>query len=165
MMKNILWPVSLLILLISQSVTAQPMRVFDPIPTPGAEGTAVQAEASVVQESVPRAEMEDAIEDVARAWSRGDMSKMMSDDFYQKERFNTSMQLNVPRDTQMQVESVRGVSTLDQKIIKGPDGRIRRVSTVSATVNTRLMLNDAANGFVGVSGQNEITFEVIEELK
>jgi hypothetical protein len=163
MIKNILKVIMISILLISNGVMAQPMRGFDPIPTPK-KATEEETKTTDIQESVPRVEMEGAVEDVAQAWSKGDVSEKISDDFDQKERFNTSMQLNVPRDTQMQVESIRGVSTLNQTIIKGPDGRKRRVSTVSATVNTRLMLNDASNGFVGVPGQNEITFEVIEEL-
>lgn len=164
MFKNILALVALMILLLFGSALGQSMRGFDPIPTPDTKGEPGQEMASDIQDPIPRSDMEQAVEDVAQAWTKGEMGKMMSDDFYQKERFNNSMQLNVPRDTRMQVESIRGVSTLNQTVTKGPDGRMRRVSTVSATVNTRLLLNDPANGFVGVPGQNEITFEVIEEL-
>ena len=163
-MKIISGIVTLTILLTFNYALGQSMRTFEPIPTPGEEAVTGQKKAPDIKKSIPRAEMEHAIEDVARSWSKGGIGEMMSDDFDQKEQFNTSMQLNVPRDTTMQVESIGDVSTLSQTIIKGPDGRMRRVSTVSATVNTRLMLNDADNGFVGVPGQNEITFEVIEEL-
>lgn len=142
---------------------AQQMRSLAPINTP----EALPDDAHVVEQTVPvpRAEMNDAVQEIAQDWSRGEMGQHMAEGFHQKDRYLESMNFNVPKNTRMQVESTQGVSTLNQYVRTGTSGRRERVSTVAATLNTRLMVNDPSTGFLGVPGSNEVIFEVVEILE
>lgn len=153
-----------LVVALATSASAQEVRRFQKIRSPG--GALGSREASrEIQEEVPRGEIDAAVQDFARDWSNRELQDKLADSFQQKQRLLESAELRVPRDAVMQVESTRNIYTLSQQERTGASGKRERVSVVSATVATRLLCNDPQSGFVSVPGENEILFEVIEELE
>jgi hypothetical protein len=151
-----------LLLLVATS-QAQEVRRFQKIRTPG--GSAGAAAFQRVEKAVPRGEINGAVQEFAKNWSNRELQGQLAESFQQKQRLLESSELRVPRDAIMQVESTRNIFTLSQEERLGASGRRERVSVVSATVSTRLLVNDPGSGFVSVPGENEILFEVIEELE
>ncbi|MGB0854420.1 MAG: hypothetical protein ACPGVA_09855 [Pikeienuella sp.] len=146
---------------------ARQMRGFDPIPTPERAQADLPEGAEMVQEiaNVPRDEVADAARELASAWNGPGLADKISDSKFDKARFERAMITEVPRDARLEVESLRSVATLAQGIVPDGAGGLNRVSTVAATMSTRLTINDPTLGFVSAPGVNEIRFQVTEPLR
>ena len=153
----------LVCLVINIKSMAGQMRSFDPIPK--AKTLPEGAEAVSDIEQVDEDAVTDTVDQLANGWNNENIDDLLSDDFQEKSRLNDALLTNVPADAQMQIDSVRGVSTLQQTIMTTADGQRQRISTVTATVATRLQIQDPTSGFVSVPGTNEIVFEVVEILE
>jgi len=105
------------------------------------------------------------VEGLLSKWNNGDVTNMLSDNFYDKTRFGDAMQTNIPRDSKIKVMGMGSVQTLEQRIVTDPDGSKRRVTLGSVNVNSQVEFNDPNKGFVRVPGTNEIIFEMSEKLK
>ena len=146
-----------------QSAAGQEKRVINPIATPAklkVGGEAVKTPVPPATETV-KANVEKAF----KTWNNGDMSDMLSDSFYNKSRFGDAMQTNIPTDSQLKIQSIGSVQTMEQRIVTDPDGGRSRVTLGAVTVRSQVEFNDPRNGFVRVPGTNEIVFEMREKLK
>lgn len=154
-------------LLMTGVANAGQMRGFKPIATPEQTLQDLPEGSQVVNtvEEVPANEIADTARDLAKAWNGPGLGNMISDDKFDKDRFTRSMVTEVPRDARLELESVRGVRTLNQAIVPDGNGGFNRVSTVTATLSTRLITNDAQAGFVNAPGVNEVRFQVVEPLR
>ena len=152
----------ILAMVLAVQAQAQEWRTIKPIATRGP----LPAGARVVENKpVPPAEIQRAAEKMTADWNRSDATSSLSADFYDATRHQDAMITKVPRDARLVLESVRGVQTLQQYETLDPTYGKVRVSTVSATLSTRIQLNDAAQGYASVPGVNEVLFEVMEPLK
>ena len=160
-------PVLLLILVfilfLPSSGTCQEMRSINPVATP----TKIKMAGDAVPEPVPldTGQVRDKVERTFDTWNNGDVGGMLSDNFYDKSRFNDAMQTKIPRDSRVKVQGMGSVQTLEQRIVNDPDGGRRRVTLGSVTVNSQIEFNDPAKGFVRVPGTNELIFEMSEKIK
>jgi hypothetical protein len=144
-------------------IGAQEMRTINLIATPaplppGAERVAAPKPIDV-------GTVKANVEEFMSKWNAGDLGGMISDNFYEKSRFQDSMLSNVPRDARLQVEGMGGVQTLRQIVVDDPAGGRMRITTGSVTVKTQIEMNDPNQGFVKVPGTNEIIFEMIQKEK
>lgn len=112
---------------------------------------------------VARQSMDQVTRNLTEAWNNRQLAENLSERFQQSTRLQESLQLRVPRDARLQVEAVRNVYTLDQKI-QTVDGKRERVSTVTATLSTRILSNDPTNGFTAIPGTTEVVLQVYEEI-
>jgi len=151
------------IFLSSYTTEAQEMRSINLIATP----TKLKREGQVVQKPVPldTEKVRSSVESLFNTWNNGDIGNMISDNFYEKSRFNDAMQTNIPKDSKAKIQGMGSVQTLEQRIINDPDGSRRRVTLGSVTVKSQIEFNDPKNGFIRVPGTNEIVFEMVEKLK
>lgn len=117
------------------------------------------------QKAVAPAQMQEITRSLSEAWNNRDLSEKLSERFQQSTQLQEALQLKVPRDAQLQVESVRNVYTLDQRIETGPTGVKERVSTVTATLGTRILSNDPNRGFTAIPGTTEVVLKVYEEIE
>jgi hypothetical protein len=144
-------------------VFGQEMRAINPVSTPARlriGGEAVEKPIPLNVETV-----RSNVERVFDTWNNGDVSNMLSDNFYDKARFGDAMQTDIPRDSKLKVVGMGAMQTLEQRIVTDPDGTRRRVTLGSVNVNSQVEFNDPKNGFVRVPGTNEIVFEMSEKLK
>lgn len=157
-------PLALAALVLATPAGSQEFRAFRRIPTPrrAAPGTATAAPPAA---PVDRPVVDAAVAQLAKAWTNRKLDDQLAESFQQRDRLRETSELRVPRDATMQVESTRNVQTLSQRLETGPDGRTSRVSVVTATVATRLICNDPTAGFVQVPGENEVVFEIVEEVR
>lgn len=149
-------------LLIAGAAHGQEFRPFNPIPTAGRlpAGAKIVDAKPVDPEAIKR-----AAEGFAANWNQGNTGEALAEGFYDASRFQDAMVSNVPRDARLVLESVRGVQTLQQvEKDDAAQGRIR-ISTVSATLATKIQFNDAAQGFVSIPGVNEVILEVTERVR
>ena len=149
-------------LLVAGAAHGQEFRPFNPIPSAGRlpAGAKIVDAKPVDVEAIRR-----AAESFAATWNQGNTGESLAEGFYDATRFQDAMVANVPRDARLVLESVRGVQTLQQvEKDEGAQGRIR-ISTVSATLATRIQFNDAVQGFVNVPGVNEVILEVTERVR
>lgn len=146
---------------------ANQMRSFEAIPSAERDRSDLPDGSALITnpDPIPRGEVSEAAEELADAWNGPGLSGLISEAKFDKSRFERAMITEVPRDASLTLESVRGVQTLNQSI--QPDGRggFNVVSTVSATISTRLTANDPTAGFVNAPGVNEIVFQVTEPLE
>jgi len=141
----------------------QEMRSVNPISTPArlkTGGDIVRQPAALNTETV-----RSNVENMFNSWNNGDVTNMLSDNFYDKTRFGEAMQTNIPRDSKIKVMGMGSVQTLEQRIVTDPDGSKRRVTLGSVNVNSQVEFNDPSKGFVRVPGTNEIVFEMSEKIK
>jgi len=149
-----------------QTANAQ-MRSFDKIPSRISIERDLPRGAALVRKmaAVPIEEVEAAAANLVESWN--DTAKITDkfvDSKFDKMRFERAMITNVPRDARLELESVRAVQTLQQVIVLGGDGEFLRISTVTATLSTRLIVNDRDAGFVNIPGLNVVRFQVTEKL-
>lgn len=141
---------------------AQEWRSIRPIATAGPLPAGAKR---VETKPIPVPAIRQAAEQFAAAWNQSSGDDTLSANFYDASRHRDAMVTGVPRDAKLVLESVRGVQTLQQfETIDAVHGRVR-VSTVSATLSTRLQFNDPGQGFVSVPGVNEVLLEVMEPLQ
>ncbi|MGB0506160.1 MAG: hypothetical protein ACPGGK_08170 [Pikeienuella sp.] len=161
--------VSLIILLavLAPLSFAKQMRGFDPIPTAERVLDDLPEGAELVSEiaNVPHNEVAQAADELAQAWNGPGLADKISDAKFDKERFDRAMITEVPRDARLELNAVRSIQTLNQAVASDGQGGFVRISTVAATVSTRLVLNDPVDGFVNARGLNEMRFQVTEPLK
>ena len=147
------------------------MRRLDKIPSRAAANQNLPNGAALVRKiaPVPIEEVEAAAEAVVDSWNNpATIGDIFVDGKFDKRRFERAMITEVPRDARLELESVRSVQTLQQMIVAGEEvgqgpGFVR-VSTVSATLSTRLIVNDPDVDFVNMFGLNEVRFQVVEKL-
>jgi hypothetical protein len=111
---------------------------------------------------VPRAEVERFLADFARDWNSGNQGSYVADDFVDRARLVENQDIKVPRDAVLKIQAVQGVQTVQQARLTTDDGERRIVSTVSATVRTRIEFTDQALGFVVLTGTNDFVMEFQE---
>ncbi len=141
----------------------QEMRAINPISSPArlkVGGERIQQPTPLNVENV-----RSNVESLFNTWNNGDVTNMLSDNFYDKTRFGDAMQTNIPRDSKVKVMGMGSVQTLEQRIVTDPDGSKRKVTLGSVNVNSQVEFNDPSKGFVRVPGTNEIVFEMSEKLK
>lgn len=151
------------ILTISLKSNAQEMRSINPIATPARLKVAGEPVKQVVPLDTEK--VRSNVENLFKSWNNGDVTNMLSDNFYDKTRFGDAMQTNIPRDSKVKVMGMGSVQTLEQRIVTDPDGSKRMVTLGSVNVNTQVEFNDPSKGFVRVPGTNEIVFKMSEKLK
>lgn len=151
-------------LIVSATVigSAQHMRTLSVIATPDALPEGAQPVASV--EPVESGNIDGALQKVAGAWNTESMDELLTDDYYDKSRFQDAMQTEVPKDARLRMNTFGAVQTLQQMVVS-QGGRQLRVSTVSAMANTQVEFNDPKNGSLVVPGTNELIFEVREPVR
>ncbi|MEM7504318.1 MAG: hypothetical protein AAF417_19920 [Pseudomonadota bacterium] len=141
---------------------AQHMRALSVIPTPDALPEGAEPVANVAP--VDPGKIDSALGKVAGAWNTESMNELLTDDYYDKSRFQDAMQTEVPKDARLRMNTFGAVQTLQQMIVDDGGQRVR-VSTVSAMANTQVEFNDPKNGSLVVPGTNELIFEVREPVR
>jgi hypothetical protein len=144
-------------------IGAQEMRAVNPIaaPAPLPPGAERVAAPKPLDAGTVRAN----VEEFTSKWNAGDLGGAISDNFYEKSRFQDSMLSNVPKDARLKVEGMGSVQTLQQIVVDDPAGGRMRITTGSVTVKTQIEMNDPKQGFVRVPGTNEFIFEMIQKEK
>ncbi len=141
----------------------QEMRALNPISTPAR--LKVGGELVKQPEPLKVDTVRPNIDKLFTTWNSGDVTGMLSDNFYDKSRFGDAMQTEVPRDSKVKVMGMGAIQTLEQRIVTDPDGTKRRITLGSVNVNSQVEFNHPEKGFVRVPGTNEIVFEMSEKLK
>lgn len=141
----------------------QEMRSINPVATPARLKVAGEPVKQIVPLDTEK--VRSNVENLFKTWNNGDVTNMLSDNFYDKARFSDAMQTNIPRDSKITVMGMGSVQTLEQRIVTDPDGTKRKVTLGSVNVNSQVEFNDSNKGFVRVPGTNEIVFEMSERLK
>lgn len=142
---------------------AQEMRSINPVATPArlkVGGEPVRQPEPLKVETV-----RSNVDKLFNTWNNGDVTGMLSDNFYDRTRFGDAMQSNIPKDSKVKIMGMGAVQTLEQRIVTDPDGTKRRVTLGSVNVNSQVEFNDPNKGFVRVPGTNEIVFEMSERIK
>ncbi len=142
---------------------AQEMRSINPVATPARLKVAGEPVKQIIPLDTEK--VRSNVENLFKTWNNGDVTDMLSDNFYDKTRFSDAMQTNIPRDSKITVMGMGSVQTLEQRIVTDPDGTKRKVTLGSVNVNSQVEFNDPNKGFVRVPGTNEIVFEMSERLK
>lgn len=136
---------------------AQHMRQFSMIATPDNAELKQVTRQRVEESGIDPQSLKQAVEKVAQAWSQKDLSNILAADYQQTDRLQESMLFEVPKDAQIQIESIRNIAVIGQQTRQN-----QSVLTVSATLQTRIEFHDATNGFISVPGTNELVLELIE---
>jgi hypothetical protein len=157
---------AILIAVLAPLSFAKQMRGFDAIPTAERVLETLPEGAELVNEiaNVPHNEVAEAADELAQSWNGPGLAGKISDAKFDKDRFDRAMITEVPRDARLELNAVRSIQTLNQAIAPDGQGGFVRISTVAATVSTRV-LNDPAEGFVNAPGLNEMRFRVTEPLR
>lgn len=142
--------------------SANGFRTLNPVATPGKLPPGAR-----IVETVPvdARKVSEAARLYAEGWNSGDAKVAPAADYHDGERWKEAMVTSVPRDARLRLESVRSVQTVQQLVVNDPKLGPLRVSTVAATLATRLQFNDPIQGFVSVPGVNEVVLEITEEIK
>ncbi len=139
---------------------ARQFRTIAPIATPERlpEGAERIARFSPVDPRLVRK----AVFALASAWNTGRLDPMLSPDrFYNKDRLLDTISEVAPRDAKLTVQSVAGVTTLEQ-YFQPRRGYRQQVSIVSAIVFTQLEFTDTRQGFIRLEGRNEFVLEIAQ---
>ena len=128
----------------------QPIAQPGPVPAGATPITAVQP--------IDRALVEQAVNDVARAWNSGELSGLLADDFASRSRLLDTIAEVVPRDATLTILGIQAVSTLEQ--YRDAEGTL--VSTVSAVVRSQIEYNDPVSGYRRLEGIGEWLFRVTQ---
>ena len=139
-------------------------RRINPIPTPSRKARGVRTVPPAKYRPIPARELKKQVEKIFSNWNRGDISKYLSEDFYDKTRLIDNMYEKVPRDAKVRVLSVGETQIMGQQRIKIPGGE-RIISTVSVTATTQIEFNDPERGYRRLEGQNEYIIKVTEEMR
>lgn len=143
-------------------LSAAEFRTFKPIPIPAS----VLSPATEQQSFVPvnQAKVKNAVERLMEAWNKPQLTKMVSERFYDKDRLVDAVNTKAPRDAKIRVLSIQGIQTLQQETKKHPKqpDRMLVVSRVSVTVKTQIEFNDPVNGFQRREGTNEYILRVTQ---
>jgi hypothetical protein len=153
-------------LIIGAAVAARPadarsFRQFNAIATP--QGLPDGAELLPERRPIDRALVERAVRAIVRAWNTGGLDPILAPDFQNRQRLLDTLLRTAPRDAELQVVAVRGVSTLRQYRVEEPAGPVR-VSTVAAVVRTQVVFNDPVTGYQRLPGTNEFVLEFREPV-
>lgn len=143
---------------LGQSAEAAQFRRFTPIAKPAPPPEGFTRVATV--EPLPRPLVEKAIRDFFAEWNGPSLSEHLSDKFFDKERLVDQIAISAPRDAEVRLLALRGVSTLGQfERADGDSSRIL-VSQVSAIAQTQVEFNSPAAGFVRLEGTHEYNFTI-----
>lgn len=164
---NIIFAALLLLLLLAGagSLQARQFRLIQPIATPDTSAISIPdgAREVAVVEPITREQLEPHLQKLLEAWGSGQLSGQLADDFWDKQRLLDTLDIVVPRDANLRLQSIQGVQTLSQYLQPDADtGRDQRISIVSATARTQLEFNDPQAGFVRRPGINEFILKVTE---
>jgi hypothetical protein len=152
----------LFVALLAPAGNAQQMRAFQEIRSPFSFSSKDSLPLSL-QVPMDPSEMNEITDSLVKAWDSRQLKDKLSEQFQQGSRLQEALQLKVPRDARLQIEAIRNVYTLDQKIEEN-NGVKERVSTVTATLSTRILSNDPTRGFTAIPGTTEVVLRVYEEL-
>lgn len=141
---------------------ARSFRNINPIATPGKQppGTERVAHPQPVDPALVR----QAIDQIAAAWNTGALGPLLDETFVNRQRLLDTLQNVAPREARIRVLAVRSVATLDQFLAPEEKGGDKRISTVSAVVETQIEFNDPRTGFQRLTGTNEFILRVVEPL-
>ncbi len=148
----------------SMAAEARELRRLNRIQTPEQSAALLPTGAVRVARvnPVPRVEVERFLVEFAREWNTGNQGGYVAEDFVDRARLQENQDIKVPRDAVLKVQAVQGVQTVQQARVTTDDGDRRIVSTVSATVRTRIEFNDQTLGFVVLTGTNDFLMEFQE---
>lgn len=103
-----------------------------------------------------------AVDAMAQAWNGDGLADFLDNGFPSRDRLMDTLRTVVPRDARLRVTAVSSISTLEQIIETLPGKAPRRISTVSALVDTQIEFNDPSNGFQSLRGRNEFLLRFVE---
>lgn len=142
-------------------VVAQEFRAINPIQRPAANATQAALPSGAVRVNPPLPvagdKVEAAMQKIASAWSNRELDKVLSKNFYDRERLKDALQNKVPRDASLRIMGVQSHRVIDQ-FRNGP----QLVSKLSVVVRTQIEFNDAAQGFRRLDGTNEYVITIRE---
>ncbi|MDF1719397.1 MAG: hypothetical protein P1U65_01855 [Minwuia sp.] len=163
-MRKLLVILALILFCAATVAEARELRRLNRIQTPDQSAALLPTGAVRIARvnPVPRAEVERFLDAFARDWNSGNQGGYVADDFVDRARLAENQDIRVPRDAVLKVQAVQGVQTLQQARLTADDGERRIVSTVSATVRTRIEFNDQTLGFVVLTGTNDFLMEFQE---
>jgi hypothetical protein len=145
----------------TDAADARSFRQFNAIATP--QGLPEGAARLQELRPIDRALVERAVRAIVRAWNTGGLDPILATDFQNRQRLLDTLLRTAPRDAELQVVSVRSVSTLRQYRVDEPAGPVR-VSTVAAVVRTQVVFNDPVTGYQRLPGTNEFVLEFREPV-
>jgi len=147
-------------LVFSSGAHARSFREMNPIGQPeplGAHQTRPTTVRAVSQDRVRQ-----AMDGIAQAWSGGNISRFLDANFANGNRLADTVREVVPRDARLRIISVRSAATLDQRMESPPGQAAKRISTVSALVESQIEFNDPTRGFQTLKGTNEYILRFVE---
>jgi hypothetical protein len=140
---------------------ARSFRQFNGIATP--QTLPNGAERLLERRPIDRALVERAVRAIVRAWNTGGLDPILAPGFNNRQRLLDTLLRTAPRDAELEVVSIRSVSTLQQyRVEQGGQGV--RVSTVAAVVRTQVVFNDPVTGYQRLPGTNEFILEFREPI-
>lgn len=100
------------------------------------------------------------------AWNLGTLDAFLSPDFQDKDKLLDAISDTVPRDAKIRIQAITSSATISADKIEWQDGKtwFTRSTTVVVSVDTQLEFT-TSTGFKKITGDNEYTFDVIEEYK
>lgn len=147
---------------------ARGFRGFTPIASPD-DANAVSAEGvravPANTQPVSREAGAKAVSQLVDAWNQGNLSEVLSENFYDKSQLLDAIATDVPKDASLRLVSVRSVQTLSQRVEDDPQFGQVLVSQISATARTQVEFNDPDTGsLVNRPGENEFILEVRQRM-
>lgn len=154
-----------LLLLTAASTQARQFRIIQPIATPENVNDALPDGARPVEsvQPVTREQLEPHLRKLFQDWESGQIDEHLAEDFWDSQRLLDTLDVVVPRDANLRLQSIQGIQTLSQYMQQDAEtGGDERVSIVSATVRTQLEFNTPGGGFIRRPGVNEFILQVTE---
>ena len=146
---------------------ARQFRYSAPIATPQDQRANLPSGAVAIANprAIPRSEIEPEIRKLIAKWNTPQMSEILSEQFYDKDRLLDAIGTTVPKDATMRVQSLQAIQTLQQYRSSASYGAAgKEVTLVSAIVKTQIEFN-GPTGLVKLPGTSEFTLEVTKYLK
>ena len=154
-----------LLSLTTVSTQARQFRLIQPIATPENVHDALPDGATPVEtvKPVTREQLEPHLRELFQDWESGQIEEHLAEDFWDSQRLLDTLDIVVPRDVTLRLQSVQGIQTLSQYMQQDAvTGYDERVSIVSATVRTQLEFNTPGGSFIRRPGVNEFILQVTE---
>jgi len=147
-------------------VQAQECRRIEPIGTPSVSLAPFEEEGTILAEPIPidRKALEQAMQAVAHSWNSPDMSGILSESFYNKDRLMDIIAADAPVDATMRLVSVGSYRVLNQVIKPGADGNVL-ISRVSVSARVQVEYSDPVKGFQKSPGEQEYIIKITQKLE
>lgn len=157
MKQSLLVLFSVLAILLPTGGEAREFRQLKTIPTPATLPTGAVAVKDL--QPIPRAVLEEGVENIMAHWNTPQLEEVLSEDFYDAQRLEDNVLTYAPRDANIRLLSIRGHQLLQQ--YRQDENRISRVSV---TVGTQVEFESPAQGFQTRQGTIELILKVTEPM-